>query len=124
MERKNIPTEGPFGEEFGYSRAVRVGSQIHVSGTCAQPPHDKSDAYTQAKSVFDLIENGLVEAGASLCNVVRTVVYITGTEHAEGVTRAHSEVFGEIKPASSLIVVASLLRPHHVVEIEAYAAVE
>jgi len=123
MERKNIPTEGPFGDEFGYSRAVCVGNQIHVSGTCAQAPDDKGDAYDQAKSVFGLIANALEEAGASLTSVVRTVVYITGTEHAGGVTRAHGEVFGEIKPASSLIVVASLLRPHHVVEIEAYAVV-
>ena len=124
MQRKNIPTEGSFGEEFGYSRAVRVGRDIHVSGTCAQAPDDKSDAYTQTISALGIIKKAIENAEASLSSVVRTVVYITGTEHAEGVTRAHGEIFGEIKPASSLVVVASLLRPHHVVEIEAYAVVE
>ena len=124
MGRKTVPTEGPFGDEFGYSRAVRVGNQVHVSGTCAQPPNDRGDAYTQASTVLGLIAKALEEADSSLSHVVRTVVYITSTEHADGVTRAHGEAFGAIRPASSLIVVASLLRPHHVVEIEAYAIVE
>ena len=121
MERINIPTSSPFGAEFGYSRAVRQGNHIHVAGTCAQPPHDQSNAYNQAKSALQTIANALDEAGASLSDVVRTVVYITDTTHAEGVTLAHRETFGAILPASTLIVIAALLKPHLVVEIEAYA---
>lgn len=121
MKRKHIPTSGPFGAEFGYSRAVRAGRHIHVAGTCAQPPHDRGDAYEQARSALGTIARALDETGASLEDVVRTVVYITDAAHAEGVTRAHHEVFSEILPASTLVVVAALLRPHLVVEIEVYA---
>lgn len=121
MERINIPTGHPFGDEFGYSRAVRIGNHIHVAGTVAQPPHDQGDAYAQAKGALGIIEKALGEAGASLSDVVRTVVYITDTAHAEGITRAHGETFGEIRPASTLVAIAALLKPHLVVEIEAYA---
>lgn len=121
MERKNISSGGPFETVFGYSRAVRVGQHIHVAGTCAQPPHDAGDAYEQATGALKIIGNALTEAGASFADVVRTVVYITDAAHAEGVTRAHCETFGEIKPASTAVIVAGLLRPHLVVEIEAYA---
>ena len=124
MARQNMPTAGPFGDEFGYSRAVRVGSQIHVAGTCAQPPEDAGDAYGQARGVLQIIENALTEVGASTQDVVRTVVYITDTSHAAGVTRAHAEVFGGVMPASTMVVIAALLKPHLVVEIEAYAIVE
>lgn len=102
-------------------RAVRVDRHIHVAGTCAQPPHDQGDAYEQAKGALGIIAKALDETGASLEDVVRTVVYITDVDHADGVTRAHREVFGEILPASTLIVIAALLKPHLVVEIEAYA---
>ena len=121
MERKNIPTEGPFGDEFGYSRAVRAGNQVHVAGTCAQPPHDHGDGYEQAIGALLIIGNALAKAGSSYSDVVRTVVYITDTSHAAGVTRAHRETFGDIKPASTMVVIAELLKPHLVVEIEAYA---
>ena len=121
MKRKNIETSSAFGAEFGYSRAVRLGRHVHVAGTCAQPPHDQGDAYEQAKGALQVIAKALAEAGASLGDVVRTVVYITDTAHAAGVTRAHGETFGEILPASTLVVVVALLKPHLVVEIEAYA---
>jgi enamine deaminase RidA (YjgF/YER057c/UK114 family) len=121
MERKNISTGSPFGDEFGYSRAVRLKDQVHVAGTCAQPPHDQGDGYEQAKGALQIIARALDEVGASLGNVVRTVVYITDTVHADGVTRAHGETFGNIMPASTMVVVAALLKPHLVVEIEAYA---
>ena len=121
MSRKNILTGNSFGEEFGYSRAVRVGDHIHVAGTCAQPPHDHGNAYQQARSALAIIEDALAELGAGLEDVVRTVVYITDTDHGEGVTRAHGEIFGRIMPASILVVVAALLKPNLVVEIEAYA---
>ncbi|MCE2441320.1 MAG: RidA family protein [Candidatus Latescibacteria bacterium] len=117
MKRRNIPTSSPFGAEFGYSRAVRADRHIHVAGTCA-------DAYEQARSALGIIAGALDETGASLEDVVRTVVYITDVAHADGVTRAHREVFGEILPASTLVVIAALLKPHLVVEIEAYALVD
>ena len=121
MNRKNIATGSAFGAEFGYSRAVRVDRHVHIAGTCAQPPGDRGDAYEQAKGALQIIAEALAEAGASLGDVVRTVVYITDAAHAAGVTRAHGEVFGAILPASTLVVVAALLKPHLVVEIEAYA---
>ena len=121
MKRKNIATSSAFGAEFGYSRAVRIDRHVHVAGTCAQPPQDRGDAYEQAKGALQIIAEALAEAGASLGDVVRTVVYITDAAHAAGVTRAHSEVFGAILPASTLVVVAALLKPLLVVEIEAYA---
>ncbi len=124
MKRRNIPTGSPFGAEFGYSRAVRADRHIHVAGTCAQPPHDRGDAYEQARSALGIIAGALDETGASLEDVVRTVVYITDVTHADGVTRAHREVFGEILPSSTLVVIAALLKPHLVVEIEAYALVD
>ncbi len=121
MKRKNIATRGAFGAEFGYSRAVRVDRHVHVAGTCAQPPDDQGDAYEQARGALQIIAKALDETGASLEDVVRTVVYITDLAHADGVTRAHREVFGKIFPASTLVVIAALLKPHLVVEIEAYA---
>ena len=121
MERKVIRSGGEFEASFGYSRAVRVGDHIHVSGTCARPPEDTADAYTQAKAALKIIEDALKEAGSGLKEVVRTVVYITGPEHGEGVTRAHGETFGDILPASTCVVVAALLKESLVVEIEAYA---
>ena len=121
MKRKNIATSSAFGAEFGYSRAVRIDRHVHVAGTCAQPPQDRGDAYEQAKGALQIIAKALAEAGASLDDVVRTVVYITDAAHAAGVTRAHGEVFGAILPASTLVVIAALLKPHLVVEIEAYA---
>ena len=101
---------GEFEKVFGYSRAVRVGEHIHVAGTCAQPPHDTGDAYTQAKAALGIISAALEKVGGRMEDVVRTVVYITGTEYAEGVTKAHGEVFGQIRPASTCVVVAALLK--------------
>ena len=100
---------------------MRVDRHVHVAGTCAQPPQDQGDAYEQAMGALQIIDKALVKTGASLGDVVRTVVYITDTAHAAGVTCAHHEVFGEILPASTLVVIAALLKPHLVVEIEAYA---
>ena len=71
MSRTNVTTGRPFGDEFGYSRAVRVGDHIHIAGTCAQPPHDHGDAYQQAKSALAIIEGALAELGAGLDDVVR-----------------------------------------------------
>lgn len=121
MARKNIPSGGEFEDVHGYSRAVRVGDQVHVAGTCAQPPHDHGDAYEQTRGALGIIEKALIEAGSGFADVVRTVIYITDIQHAASVSRAHSEVFDKIRPASTMVVVAKLLKPNLVVEIEAYA---
>ena len=118
MTRKNITSGHPFEPVFGYSRAVVVGNQVHVSGTTAEG----ADAYEQATNVLTTIKTALAEAGAQLDHVVRTVVYVTHMEaHLDGVTRAHGEAFGEIRPASTLVAVTALVRPELLVEIEAYA---
>ena len=121
MARQNISSGHPFEPVLGYSRAVKVGNTVHVSGTTA----DGADAYEQATNVLAIIKNALAEAGAGPEHVVRTVIYVTDmAAHADGVTKAHGEMFGDIRPASTLVAVIGLLRPELVVEIEAYAVLE
>lgn len=119
--RKNVSSGGAYESIFGYSRAVRAGADIHVSGTCAPVGHEKSDAYTQTRAALAIIEKALVEAGASCSDVVRTVVYLRDINDAEDVARAHLEMFDKVRPASTLVQVTSMLRPWQKVEIEAYA---
>ncbi len=119
--RRNISSGGAYESVFGYSRAVRVGDDIHVSGTCAPVSHEKSDAYMQARAALEIIANALRDAGGDLSHVVRTVVFLRDIEDAEGVARAHLEVFDRVRPASTLVQVTSMLRPWQKVEIEAYA---
>ena len=120
-KRRNISSGGAYESVFGYSRAVRAGSDVHVSGTCAPVGHEKSDAYTQARAALAIIEKALADAGASAKDVVRTVVYLRDINDAEDVARAHLEMFDKIRPASTLVQVTSMLRPWQKVEIEAYA---
>lgn len=120
-KRLNVSSGGAYESVFGYCRAVRLGDDVHVSGTCAPPEHEQSDAYTQAKAVLEVIEKALKEAGASVSDVVRTVVYLRDIDDAEGVAKAHLETFDAVRPASTLIQVTSMLRPWQKVEIEAYA---
>lgn len=119
--RTNISSGGPYESVFGYSRAVRVGDDVHVSGTCAPATHEKSDAFAQARAALDVIEKALEEAGASFAHVVRTVVYLRDINDAEDVAHAHLERFDKVRPASTLVQVTSMLRPWQKVEIEAYA---
>lgn len=119
--RVNVSSGGAYESIFGYSRAVRVGSDVHVSGTCAPAGHEKSDAYTQARAALAIIEKALGEAGASAANVIRTVVYLRDINDAEDAARAHLEMFDKVRPASTLVQVTSMLRPWQKVEIEAYA---
>lgn len=121
ITRKNISSCGVYEDIFGYSRAVRVGDDIHVSGTCAPATHDKSDAYEQARAALSIIEKAIADAGGALRNVVRTVVYLREISDADLVARAHREVFHDVRPASTLVQVTSMLRPWQKVEIEAYA---
>jgi len=119
--RTNISSGGAYESVFGYSRAVRVGDDVHVSGTCAPPAHEKSDAFTQARAALDIVEKALNEAGAGLEHVVRTVVYLRDIADAGDVARAHLERFDMVRPASTLVQVTSMLRSWQKVEIEAYA---
>lgn len=122
-KHQKISSGGAYEGVFGYSRAVRAGDDVHVSGTCAPAGHEKSDAYTQAKAALAIIEKALADAGAAPNDVVRTVVYLRDINDAEDVARAHLEMFDKIRPASTLVQVTSMLRPWQKVEIEAYAKV-
>ncbi|MGL4407025.1 MAG: RidA family protein [Zoogloea sp.] len=119
--RQNISSGGAYESVFGYSRAVKVGNHIHVSGTCAPPSHEKADAYEQAKAALATIEKALKEAGAGFADVVRTVVYLRDINDADGVAKAHLEAFDAIRPASTLVQIDSMIRTWQKVEIEAYA---
>jgi enamine deaminase RidA (YjgF/YER057c/UK114 family) len=123
IARTNISSGGAYEDIFGYSRAVRVGDDIHVSGTCAPATHEHSDAYEQAQAAIAIIEKALADAGGTLRHVVRTVVYLREITDADLVARAHREAFGEVRPASTLVQVTSMLRPWQKVEIEAYAKI-
>ncbi|MGB8416138.1 Rid family hydrolase [Paraburkholderia sp.] len=119
--RQKISSGGAYENVFGYSRAVRVGQHLHISGTCAPATHERSDAYTQTRAILDVIGKVLAEAGMSEQDVVRTVVYVRDINDADTVAKAHLETFDAIRPASTLIQVDSMLRPWQKVEIEIYA---
>lgn len=122
MERRSVPAVSPFAEVVGYSRAVRVGAHVAVAGT-APVGADDADAYGQARRCLEIIVSALAEVGAGPEHVVRTRTYVTSPEIWEDVGRAHGEVFGDVRPATSMIVVAGLLDPRWLVEIEADAVV-
>lgn len=118
-----VGSGGPFEEQYGYSRAVRVGTQVHVAGTCARGEDLDGDAYAQAAAALRIITVALRDAGASVADVVRTVTYITDIADADLVARAHREVFADVRPAATLVAVSALMDPRMRVEIEAYAVV-
>jgi enamine deaminase RidA (YjgF/YER057c/UK114 family) len=122
MERRLVPAVSPMAATVGYSRAVRVGPHVHVAGT-APVGSDSDDPYEQAKRCLEIIADALEELGSSVRDVVRTRVYLTNADDWQEVGRAHGEVFGEILPASAMLVVAGLLDPAWKVEIEADALV-
>jgi enamine deaminase RidA (YjgF/YER057c/UK114 family) len=123
MERRTIASGSPYEPVVGFSRAVVVGDTVHVSGTApvmadgGDPP---ADAYGQTRRCLEIIVEALREAGAGPEDVVRTRMFLAAPEHWEEVGRAHGEVFGEIRPASTMVV-AQLLDPRWLVEIEADA---
>ena len=126
-KRINVPTGTELGDTVGYSRAVRIGNRIEVSGTAAVDDQGKpagEDGYTQTKFILGKIEKALKVAGGSLEDVIRTRMFVTDLDHVEGVGRAHGEFFGEIKPASALFVISALALPGLLVEIEASAVVD
>ena len=108
--RTNISGESPFEPIIGFSRAVRVGNAVHVSGT-GPVGADDADAEGQTRRIFAIAEAALARAGATFKDVVRTRMYLTHAEDWEAVGRVHGEYFGSIRPAATMVVVAKLLNP-------------
>lgn len=120
--RQHSSSGTPWEESVGYSRAVRVGSHVFVSGTTASNEAGETmfpaDAYQQAKFILQKIESALIEVGASLSDVTRTRMFVTDISRWEEVGKAHGEVFAQVRPASTMVEVSRLISPDHLVEIE------
>lgn len=120
---RRISSGSPFEPAIGFSRAVVVGDRVLVSGTAPVWPDGScpDDAYVQAQRCLEIILTALAEAGASAADVVRTRMFLVSAADGEAVGRAHGEVFGDVRPAATMVVVAGLLDPRWKVEIEAEA---
>ena len=126
-ERQNISSGSPLEPVFGYSRAVRVGNQVFVSGTTSVQADGSvkgiGDAYVQSKTALETIQAALKEAGATFEDVVRTRIYVTDMRLLDDVAKAHAACFGDVRPASTGVEVTALARPEMLVEIEADAVI-
>lgn len=125
--RKNISSGAPWEKTVGYSRAVKVGKHVHVAGTTALQDGDlvgAGDAYRQTRHILKIIEAALNEAGASIKDVVRSRIYVTNIRDWEAIGKAHGEVFGEVRPAATMVEIKGLINPEMLVEIEVDAYVE
>jgi len=122
-DRQRISSGSPYEPTIGFSRAVRVGDRVVVSGTAPVWPDGSCDPDpgAQARRCLEIIEAALAEAGASLRDVVRTRMFLTNAADVTAVGRAHGEAFGDVRPAATMVVVAGLVDPRWKVEIEAEA---
>ena len=128
MPRQNISSGAPWENIVGYSRAVRIGNQIEVTGCVAIQDGQlvgKDDAYLQAQRCIEIIIDSVEKAGASVTDIIRTRMYVTDiAKDWENVGKAHAEVFKDIKPATSMVEVSALINPDYLVEIEATAIIQ
>jgi len=127
MSRQHVSTNTPWEQAVAYSRAVRVGPHIYVSGTTASDETGATiapgDAYTQAAYILNKIEAALTQLGASLSDVVRTRMFVTDITRSKEFGRAHGEAFSGINPAATMVQVTRLINPDHLIEIEADAII-
>lgn len=123
--RRRVSSGGPWELLMGYSRAVRVGDQVHVAGTAPHLPDGSvdPDVGAQARRCLEIIEGALIEAGSDIADVVRTRIYLVDADDLDAVAQAHGHVFGETRPANTTVVVARLLDERWRVEIEADAVI-
>lgn len=120
MNRQNVSSGSPFEPRYGFSRAVRSGNRVLVAGTAPIWPDDFVDPNpkTQARRCIQIMIEALEQAGGGVSDVIRTRMYITDAQHADPIGEAHGEVFGEIRPASTMVVVGGLLDSRWLVEME------
>ena len=128
MERTIIPAGSKWESIIGYSRAVKIGNEVHVSGTAPVGTDGKvvgpNDAYAQAKRCLEIIEGALTKAGAKMSDVYRTRLYMTNVSLWEDAGRAHGEYFSEVRPATTIVEVSALIDPEMLIEIEVDAYIQ